>query len=355
MLEPMYVRCAQCGYDNSPEYRFCGMCGGALPHPAKETPQPERDVLLPPVAAPIPPQARVSPFGSSSDQSEKVHGPSFLGLSDDPGENFDYPDDDEPKRSRTALIAVLVLLIAAAGFLGWQWRHDGFPFNRITAGSAPEPSASPTGTASDAPQSPETQAADKPTTARGAPSSPADSGAQTDSSGKDAEQRTQEATAASPSASTSPDQTAPEDKAASAEASPTASIPVRPRVKKPDPAKTQTQSPGVETAALPTSPDTGLEIAGERYLYGTGVPENCTRAESSLRTAATHGNPKAETVLGTMYATGHCVGRDLPTAYRWFAHALHQDPQNSRISADLQVLWRQMTPEEKQLATTSGK
>jgi TPR repeat protein len=112
----------------------------------------------------------------------------------------------------------------------------------------------------------------------------------------------------------------------------------------------------VEAAALGTSADAGLEIAGERYLYGTGgAQQNCARAESSLRTAAAHGNSKAETVLGTMFATGHCVGRDLPTAYRWFAHALHQDPQNSRISADLQVLWRQMTPEEKQLATTTGK
>jgi TPR repeat protein len=68
-----------------------------------------------------------------------------------------------------------------------------------------------------------------------------------------------------------------------------------------------------------------------------------------------HGNSKAQTVLGTMYATGHCVGRDLPSAYRWFARALHEEPQNSRISADLQVLWRQMTPQEKQLATNRGQ
>src|SRR6185436_20661675 len=33
MLETMYVRCTHCGYDNSPEYRFCGMCGAALAHP----------------------------------------------------------------------------------------------------------------------------------------------------------------------------------------------------------------------------------------------------------------------------------------------------------------------------------
>jgi TPR repeat protein len=109
----------------------------------------------------------------------------------------------------------------------------------------------------------------------------------------------------------------------------------------------------VETASLATPPDADLELAGERYLYGSGLPQNCSRAESSLRTAAMHGNTKAQTVLGTMYATGHCVGRDLPTSYRWFARALHQDPQNTRISADLQVLWRQMTPQEKQLATGS--
>jgi TPR repeat protein len=117
----------------------------------------------------------------------------------------------------------------------------------------------------------------------------------------------------------------------------------------------RTKSATVEPAVLATSPDADLELAGERYLYGNGLPQNCSRAESSLRTAATHGNAKAETVLGTMYATGHCVGRDLPAAYRWFARALHQEPQNSRISADLQVLWRQMTAQEKQLATTSGQ
>ncbi len=37
---------------------------------------------------------------------------------------------------------------------------------------------------------------------------------------------------------------------------------------------------------------------------------------------ARQSNPKAQTLLGAMYATGHCVGRDLPNAYRWFAKAL---------------------------------
>jgi TPR repeat protein len=93
-----------------------------------------------------------------------------------------------------------------------------------------------------------------------------------------------------------------------------------------------------------------LLTQGERYLYGTGVPQNCGRAQSSLEAAADRGSSRALSDLGSMYSTGHCVRRDLPTAYRWFVKALHQQPANNRISTDLQVLWNQMTPEEKQAA-----
>jgi TPR repeat protein len=152
----------------------------------------------------------------------------------------------------------------------------------------------------------------------------------------------------------SPDENATEEANATpppgvAKASKVAKEPARTREPKPTP------SHPAGAAAAGTSPDADLELSGEKFLYGNGVPQNCARAESSLRTAAMHGNSKAETVLGTMYATGHCVGRDLPSAYRWFARALHEEPQNSRISADLQVLWRQMTPQEKQLATNRGQ
>jgi hypothetical protein len=329
------------------------MCGGSLPHPAKEITQPERDVALPPVAAPTAPPIRVPPPTSAS--GEKVHGPSFLGLSDDDRETFEYPYEDEPKRSRAGLIAVLVLLLAAGGSLGWQWRHAGFPFNRLGASGAPAQATSPIPAATpDASQNTTTQSADKPVTENGsAPATPPQTETSTDASGQPAEGSTQEAGAAA----ASQDQAAPADKAVSAEKTPAEATPVsapaKPHANKVQPAHLATK-PSSVGSALAVSPDADLELAGERYLYGTGLPQNCTRAESSLRTAAMHGNSKAETVLGTMYATGHCVGRDLPTAYRWFARALHQDPQNSRISADLQVLWRQMTPEEKQLATTVG-
>jgi len=69
-----------------------------------------------------------------------------------------------------------------------------------------------------------------------------------------------------------------------------------------------------------------------------------------LLAAAGRNNAKAQSVLGTMYATGHCIDRDLPLAYRWFGKALRQDPSNTRIEQDLKALWNQMTPDERNLA-----
>ena len=59
--------------------------------------------------------------------------------------------------------------------------------------------------------------------------------------------------------------------------------------------------------------------------------------------------------MGTMYATGHCVSRDLPSAYKWFALALRVDPNNSVVERNLSSVWNQMTPPERQLATKSGQ
>ena len=98
------------------------------------------------------------------------------------------------------------------------------------------------------------------------------------------------------------------------------------------------------------TPDDRLVTEGENYLYGNGVPQNCSRAQRNLTSAANRANAKAMSVLGAMYATGHCVTRDLPAAYQWFAKALHQEPSNGRIQRDLEVLWRQMTPGERQIA-----
>jgi hypothetical protein len=90
---------------------------------------------------------------------------------------------------------------------------------------------------------------------------------------------------------------------------------------------------------------------GEAYLYGRGVPENCDEAVKSLKAASAQKSAKARSAFGTMYATGHCVPRDLPTSYLWFALALQVDPKNQILEKDLNAIWNQMTPPERQMAT----
>jgi len=89
----------------------------------------------------------------------------------------------------------------------------------------------------------------------------------------------------------------------------------------------------------------------EAYLYGRGVPENCDEAVRLLKAASAKQSAKARSTFGTMYATGHCVPRDLPTSYEWFALALRVDPNNQILEKDLTAIWNQMTPPERQMAT----
>jgi TPR repeat protein len=89
----------------------------------------------------------------------------------------------------------------------------------------------------------------------------------------------------------------------------------------------------------------------EALLYGRGVPQNCDEAVKYLKAASAKSNAKARSTFGTMYATGHCTPRDLPTSYLWFAMALRADPNNQILEKDLSAIWNQMTPPERQMAT----
>src|SRR2546429_2212309 len=153
MLDTMYVRCTHCGYDNSPEYRFCGMCGASLAHPP----------AVEPAAAKEAPRV---PKSGNGHTTENVHGPSFLGLAEDPKVEFHYLYEDDQPRSRVGAIVFLLLILGAAGYLGWQWKNGGFPFNRQTASSSTgggQASASPSEVAPAQTQNQETHI-DKPMT-----------------------------------------------------------------------------------------------------------------------------------------------------------------------------------------------
>jgi TPR repeat protein len=100
---------------------------------------------------------------------------------------------------------------------------------------------------------------------------------------------------------------------------------------------------------MPKPVDTVTEA--EHYIYGRGgVRQDCDHGLRMLKSAADHSDAKAMVSLGGLYSAGTCTPRDLPTAYHWFALALHKQPDNQTLQSDLQRLWSQMTQPERQLA-----
>jgi hypothetical protein len=368
MVTSMSVRCPQCFYENEERYRFCGMCGIALPRIGAGS-EPEIKVGRPATAAinsrpepAIPASAPVREPALEKDRAPTpVTGMSFLGLSQDqnpyPDRSLDYLLEEEPQPGRTRTYIALILLLAAVGMLGWRWRHGGFL-------SRPHPTVATAPITSDS-NSPDNSATPAPAPANAAPVSPpaqtAHGPQESDlpaggASGSEAAKPAQpvqndEATSGANSDGSS---TPPTDASSTEAAKP---VPVeKPRavpaaIAKALPKATRATAPSSVSAVPEQDP---IEAQGEKYLYGSGgVPQNCVLAQRSLLESAQRANPKAQSVLGTMYATGHCVGRDLPTAYRWFAKASHQDPNNARITRDLEVLWKQMTAGERQLAVSN--
>jgi hypothetical protein len=288
-----------------------------------------------------------------------------LGLGDERSRDLDYLLEDEAPRSHGRLYLALILLIVSGAVLAWQWRRDSDYWSRIvkavnsSVGISPAPATAPPpdATAAAAPAAPvEPTANPAPPETQTATGEAAKPPADESSAGGGAPPASAALTKPVNQAQ-QPDDGTPEPAAKTS--SPASSQGSEPEATEPVSKDTQiaTKTPipkGPSPKPSPTAPASTFEdrlvADGERYLYGRGVPEDCNRAQRNLQIAARQANPKAETLLGAMYATGHCMGRDLPTAYRWFAKALHGDPSNSRVQRDLEVLWKQMTPEERLLA-----
>jgi hypothetical protein len=108
--------------------------------------------------------------------------------------------------------------------------------------------------------------------------------------------------------------------------------------------------PVAKPAPKPAAKPSDQVTLGEQYLYGRGVPQNCERGLHYVRPAADQSNTKAMITMGALYATGHCINRDLPTAYRFFALALRTDPGNGPLRQNAEMVWKQMTAEERKQA-----
>jgi hypothetical protein len=388
MPSSLLVRCEQCGHESAARYHFCGMCGAKLPPPQPPAPlppisqEPHASEPVGQVSEPILPIGSEHAKRISSEAVRPVSGPSFLGLADDSTSSVSYLLEDELSESHWGRSLVLLLILIGIGFAGWHWRdqlrtyvasrlaqHPNNQSDQASSGEAPGSeigAGMPNGgTAADKPM---TGVGDLPVTTAQNPGAPAsqaippgvqnlpansiaaaaqNSPAASGNSSNLAATANQESGNAA--ANTSGAAQKPTEPAGSAEQnSPTETANAKhaaPPVNSKKRGKTQ-----VKEAAPGSSGADELEAQGEKYLYGSGAPQSCGLAQKSLQAAADRGSTKANSVLGTMYATGHCVGRDLPLAYRWFAKALQAEPNNDRLSRDLQVLWNQMSPDERQLA-----
>ena len=324
------IRCDQCGYESESRYRFCGMCGAKLP--------------LPPYPVT---ESGASPQPERAEPTRSVNAaPSFLGLNEEPTGSVTYLLEDELSTGHWGRTVVLIVLLAAVGIAGWHWRTQlrayvtarlaQEPNNNSAEAATPLPAPISTSAPEAAPATPNASTPlEKPESVADLPASPPQSSAPPVPG--------QVATPPAPQPA-KPDQSASNQ----AQATPGDALQAESRV--PQSTEPQVQKPS------PVRPSADqLEAEGEKYLYGTGVPVNCDRAQKSLFAAAGQSNAKAYSVLGTMYATGHCADRDLPLAYHWFAKALHEDPANTRLQRDLQVLWSQMSTDERQIAMSTRR
>ena len=365
------VHCPGCGYDgNNPYFRYCGMCGSALRHEARTRP-------APPVARPAPPLPPALTIDSYSilglqDQSFEpaIHPEdarqSPPGFYEAPRHRADYLlDDDEPSSPRWRIYLLVVLLLIGAGALAWQWQGSGnaamvwsMVAPAIPRASHAAPAAETALAGENSPATPTPAAAPTPAPASEATSAPAATAAPL----------TAEAQPAPAVSATAPPTPVPDDHAAAQAPSPertapeAAPAPNQTARTDPDAAaeadSNSTSSTQSSAEAVPAAPKLAtfsaadanqLFAEGQKYLYGNGVERDCGRALEDLRIAARL-NAEAASLLGTMYASGHCVSQNLAPAYHWYARALHRDPANTRYKSDLEVLWNQMTPQQRQAA-----
>jgi hypothetical protein len=332
---------------------------------------------------------------SSADYAPTITGPSFLGLNQpasrtggdhgyrdhDPQHtssgNVDYllEDEEAPRRSWGKIVLLLVALALAGGFGYLHWKQGGFDWLNTgdkkpavqqnsdetqpgadSGSTATNPAPTGNGPAASTPAGATSETPPSQNTTPGAGAAPA-VGALPDANTPPA-QTSQPAAAGNtpPTSSASPPKSnAPQvgtneaneedsaDQTADSEADKQTPPPPRPVARVPRASKPTALKP---TPVKPLDP----VIEAERYIYGRGEHQDCDRGLRLLKPAASQSNPAAMISLGSLYSTGTCTPRDLPTAYRWFALALHKQPDNQSLQNNLQKLWSQMTQPERQLA-----
>jgi len=295
-------------------------------------------------------------------------------------------DEEEPRRGAGKLILILLALALAAGFGYLRWKQGGFDWlnasGKKPAATAPDAGQNGDTGGAAAPSHPAETAGGQANSAQDAGQAAAPQNAPVQNSGGEGAAAATSANGASPNAGTS--NTASQSTAAAPEAvepgkpgdsgsgPPSDSAQRADSTRRADStqradsaeraARADSESPAAETAApkakarkpaaaKPAAAKPYDSVAeAERYIYGRGARQDCDHGVRLLKTAADQSNPQAMISMGALYSTGTCTPRDLPTAYRWFALALHKQPDNQALQEDLKNLWEKMTQPERQLA-----
>jgi len=279
-----------------------------------------------------------------------------LGAPADKPRDLDYllEDDEEPKSSKGLVFLTFIALALVVGLGYLRFRDGGFPFLKsLTTSSQPKPATNPAESPSEPPTSSDqpNPAANSTTPAQAAttevasepsitPISPPTDGASAPPGASSAASPDPNAAAAAP----------PETHESAKGESPDKTTAPAVETAAPPPASAKPK-PVAKPAPKPAAKATDPVVIGENYLYGSkGFPQNCERGLHYVKPAADQSNPKAMITMGALYATGHCLSRDLPTAYRFFALALRGDPENAALRQNTERVWQQMTAEERKQA-----
>jgi hypothetical protein len=313
--------CTYCSTQNPESNRFCGECGQPL--------------VRQPVAVP-----------AEERHQTTISGPSFLGLTDSSQtDTADYLlEDERPRKSHFGWFlfsAVAIAVLAVIGWMEWQAIQTGklpVPGLKTTSASQP-PGPATTTDATGAPVAP---------AAPGSVSAlPADAKPQSD--GPDSTTAKNSDVVATP---------APKSDAQATQESQSRLAKQRmaevPASDESNGSETPAEKPAAKTKSVAeTSPkpedprQNRMLVSGEKYLYGRGVPQDCNQALIYFKAAAESDNVPAMSHLGAMYASGHCVTPNRVVAYKWFARASEVEPRNEWFSRNLNMLWRDMSPQER--------
>ncbi len=344
--------CSYCSTPNPETNRFCGECGQPL----------VRQQVT------VPAEFGSAPAHQSHHEPTTISGPSFLGLTDSAEETSYLLEDEHPHHGHAGWVVFSLIVLVLLGGVGWlEW-------NAIKTGQIELPwlKSATAASAPAAPAQPENASATPATSESAAnpaePKPQADSandtaGSRTTTSAPDAMLAAADSKKSDETPGTNTHEGASDADATHAAQSRIATDAAHRREQADNgndsgsldenssaPEKTEAETKAKPVKASEPKPDPRQDrmlVAGEKYLYGRGVPQDCNQALVYFRAAAEKQNAPAMSHLGAMYASGHCVTQNKIAAYKWFSRASESEPSNQWISRSMNMLWRDMSPQER--------